>query len=186
MKIVLTIILTLAVAATAIYFRSSIQEPTIQCPDTVQANSLFEVTANQPGKWLIRGAQYIQKDNCVIIASGTEDIEIIFSPGLIVKTIKVTTEPILSDFTKLIQSWAPTEGRPLVAASLLALGQSDIEEIEDFIKLTRLNNRALISDQWKSFFVKLSEYCEENLKDSSIEEHKELWIKIAKSLEEQP
>jgi hypothetical protein len=158
----------------------------VDCPSTVAPNSIFKATSNKSGDWLINGADYIVKGKSVFICSpASGDIEIIFSPGLIVKIVKVETKKVTSEFTKLIQSWAPKEGRKIVAASMLALGQGFTgENVEDLIKLTRLNNRALVGDQWKPFFIKLAGYCEENLKDSSLEEHKQLWIKVAKSLGE--
>lgn len=158
----------------------------VDCPSTVAPNSIFKATSNKSGDWLINGADYIVKGNSVFICSPSSgDIEIIFSPGLIVKIVKVETKKVTSEFTKLIQSWAPKEGRPAVAASLMALGQGFTgENVEDLIKLTRLNNRALIGDHWKPFFINLGKYCEEHLKDASLEEHKKLWIKVAKSLEE--
>ena len=159
----------------------------ITAPETVAPNTIFKVTSTKHGKWLVRGAQFIELGKDIVINSPSSgEIEVIFSPGLIVKTIKVKKGAVTSEFTSLVHSWAPKDGREAVASALYSLGVGFTgEEIDDFIRLTRLNNQVLIKDNWKQFFQELGKYCEENMKEASLEEHKQLWIKIAASLREE-
>ncbi len=159
----------------------------IDCPETVAPNTLFKVSSNKDGKWLVRGAEHLGSGKNIIIKSpASGEIEVIFSPGLIVKSITIEKGKTTSEFTKLIHSWSPKDGREAVASALYSLGIGfNGESIDDFIRLTRLNNQALIKENWKPFFQNLGKYCEENMKEATLEEHKQLWIKIATSLREE-
>ncbi len=158
-------------------------QPTIiDAPASVDIDSFFTVTSSRDGQWLVYDARHhttLGKD--LVILSGTKDIKIIFSPGLIQRVIRINKP--LDPFMLKIQSWAPASGRPQVADSLesLALGFKG-DEIEDFIKLTRLNNHALIEDQWKGFFQKLGKYCQDNMEDKTLSEHQQLWLRVAEAL----
>lgn len=159
----------------------------ITAPTTIEANSFFEVQASHPGQWLVTGARASYPDgDKIIILAGNDPITVVYSPGLIIKEIEVTTITPLSEFTKLVHSWSPATGREAVASSLYALGVGfSGTEVNDLIKLTKLNNQALIDKSWKPFFLNLGKYCEENMADLGVEEHKALWIKIANALREQ-
>ena len=181
------LLLLFAAIAVGTYLTIDYTTVIITAPEEVTANTMFEVTSNKDGKWLIRGAEYIETGRSLIIAApASGEIEIIFSPGLIVKTIKVIEGKTNSEFTTLIHSWAPRDGREAVASALYSLGVGfNGEAIDDFIRLTRLNNQALIKANWKPFFQNLGKYCEENMKEATLEEHKQLWIKIAQALREE-
>lgn len=154
----------------------------INAPEKVAANSFFIVESNKSGQWLVEGdISHIQDGKKLFILSGNDDIKIIFSPGLIEKTVKIGKLP--GPFVMMIQEWAPASGRETVAASLETIATGfDGDSIEDFVKLTRLNNKILINSEWKNFFQQLGRYCEENMSDQDLDAHKELWLKIAEAL----
>ncbi len=182
-KLILIFLVVSIVVVSYIQYQPTI----ITAPASVDADTFFTVTSSKTGQWLVYGARHhkqVNKD--LVILSGTSDIKIIFSPGLITKTIKINSIP--DAFTLEILSWAPISGRKAVANSLeaLALGFTPEPDSEDpileFLKLTKLNNHALIDGEWKSFFQKLGNYCQENMMDKSLAEHQQLWLKIAEAL----
>ncbi len=161
-------------------------QPTIiNAPSSINADSFFTVTSSKMGQWLVYDARdHKQVGKDLVILSGTSDIKIIFSPGLITKIIKINKS--LDSFTLEILSWAPSSGRNVVANSLEALAKgfkSDSDDaVLEFIKLTKLNNHALIDGEWKSFFQKLGKYCQDNMVDKSVAEHQQLWLRVAEAL----
>ena len=168
---------------------SYIQYPPIiiTAPVSVDTDSFFTVTSSKAGQWLVYDSRsYKQVGKDLVVLSGTSDIKIIFSPGLITKVIKINEIP--DAFVLKILSWAPTFGRSAVADSLEALAKGFRPEpgsedpVLEFIKLTRLNNHALIDGEWKSFFQKLGKYCQENMMEESLAEHQRLWLRVAEAL----
>ena len=180
------LILIFLVISVLVFGYIQYQPTIINAPASVDANTFFTVTSSKTGQWLVYGARdYKQVNKDLVILSGTSDIKIIFSPGLITKEIKINSIP--DAFTLEILSWAPVSGRLAVANSLEALARgfkpddSD-DSILEFLKLTKLNNHALIDGEWKSFFQKLGNYCQENMMDKSLFEHQQLWLRIAEAL----
>lgn len=176
------LVLIFLVGAALIYGYLQYKPTEITAPKIVSANSFFIVKSNKNGDWLVDGAKaYIKDGKKLFVLSGNTDIKIIYSPGLIVKIVKINTP--LDSFTLKILSWAPSNGRKIVAASLETIALNfDGDDLNDFIKLTRLNNKILIDSEWKSFFQNLAKYCEENMMEADLEAHKELWIKISEAL----
>jgi len=185
------LVLIFVVVAVCVYgYMTYLQPVEINAPAQVASNSFFTVTSSKPGDWLVEGARTFQVvGNDVVVLSGTDDIKIIYSPGLITKVIKVTdtvVDPvILDEFTKLVQEWAPARGRLLVATALEALANGyDGEDINEFLQLTKINNHVAlgVNVQWNEFFKNLSEYCEANMSEKDLEQHKQLWLRIAEAL----
>ena len=176
------LILAFTLVAISVYTYIQYKPVIVTAPTSVSANSFFEVTSNKSGDWLVTGAVATFKSGKrLIVLAGVEEIKIIYSPGLIRKTVKISKAP--SAFVLKIRSWAPVTGREAVATSLEAIANGfDGKEINDFIKLTRLNNKILIDSNWKSFFQKLANYCEENMAEADLAAHRELWLRIAEAL----
>ena len=176
------LILIFLVVTIGIYVLLQNQSTIIDAPASVNSDSFFTVTSSKTGEWLVYGARHHQQvgKNLVVLA-GTSDIKIIFSPGLIQKIIKIRAP--LDPFTIEVLSWAPPQGRELVANSLEAIASGfKSDSVEDFIKLTKLNNNTFIKDNWKGFFQKLGKYCQDNMEDKDISEHQQLWLRVAEAL----
>jgi hypothetical protein len=178
------LLLIFFVGAALIYGYMQYKPVEITAPDSVSANSFFLVESNKSGDWLVEGdVSHIQDGKKLFILAGEKDIKIIYSPGLIEKTVKISSLP--DSFTLMIQEWAPSSGRSVVAKSLKALALGfDGDSVEDFVRLTKLNNKILIDSDWKVFFENLGKYCEENMADKDLQAHKELWLKVAEALNE--
>ncbi len=181
------LILIFLVVSIAICSYIQYQPIIINAPSSVDADSLFVVTSSDEGQWLVYDAKdHKQIGKQLVVLSGTSDIKIIFSPGLITKTIKINSIP--DAFVLKIRSWAPISGRKAVADSLEALAKGFAPEPEsedpilEFLKLTKLNNHALIDGEWKGFFQKLGKYCQENMMNKSLAEHQQLWLRVAEAL----
>lgn len=179
------LVLIFLIISITVFSYMQYQPTIITAPVSVDADSFFTVTSSKTGQWLVYDARdYRQFNKELLVLSGTTDIKIIFSPGLITKIIKINKIP--NDFVIKIRSWAPIFGREVVANSLEALARgfrSDSDDpINEFIKLTKLNNHALIDGEWKSFFKNLGKYCRENMEDKNLEEHQQLWLRIAEAL----
>ncbi len=178
------LILIFLVLGLLIFTYMEYQPTIITAPTSVAPNSFFTVTSSKTGNWLVYNSiSHKEVGNTLMVLAGLKDIEIIFSPGLITKIVKVSPTVVPSDFVIEVQSWAPATGRIIVAKSLESLANGfDTGTLEEFIRLTKLSNNTLIEDQWKDFFQKLGKYCEENMEDKDLEEHKQLWLQVAEAL----
>ena len=84
------LILIFLVVSIAICSYIQYQPIIINAPSSVDADSLFVVTSSDEGQWLVYDAKdHKQIGKQLVVLSGTSDIKIIFSPGLITKTIKI-------------------------------------------------------------------------------------------------
>ncbi len=178
------LILVFLVLGLVVYSYVQYQPTIITAPQAVAQNSFFTVESSKSGQWLVyNDVSHQEVGKNLMVLAGTEDIKIIFSPGLITKLVKVTKAILPSDFVLEVQSWAPTQGRMIVALSLESIANGFNEgTLEEFIRLTKVSNNTLIAGEWEPFFKKLGKYCEENMVDKSLEEHKQLWLRVAEAL----
>lgn len=153
---------------------------TINAPLSAEPNTLVTVHSSSKTGFLVSGAvDYVIQGNTLILLTGSNDIEII-TAGPVKTVIHIGTP---SPLDQLVQS-APTTDRDAVAQSLRALSSSkDVKTIDELIKLTRINNRTLIEDNWKPWFTALANYLEANYQTATLQEHKELWKRIADQLD---
>ena len=158
----------------------SIVPPTITAPDRAEPGTLITVQASRATDFLVTGTDnFVIVGNTLVLLTGKDDIRIITSGPT--ETVILVASP--SPLSSLIHS-APTTNREAVAKSLRDLGQStDIKTVDELVKLTRINNRALIEDNWKPWFNDLSSYLEANHQTADLLELQQLWITIANQLD---
>lgn len=107
--------------------------------------------------------------------------------GCVLHEISVIGTVILDEFTTLIRNWLPKDSNPLLlnALSRSFKESSNAKDIETLIKTTSVANRAVLGknlEQYKSFLIAFSNYLQKNYQNATLEEHQELWLKIAAAL----
>lgn len=169
------------IAVTVTVYCNSITT-SIAVPASAMPGSLVAITGGS-GQWLC-SVDHKTFGNTLVFVMPSHEVTIIYDMQQYVISCPTPPDP----FTELINSWAPNQGRYVVATSLAAIANNyvpdpDAEDpVLDFIKLTRLNNKIHASGSWKIFFQNLGKYCQDNMATATLQEHRDLWLKVAEVL----
>lgn len=115
-------------------------------------------------------------------------VDLVIHELTVVKSL-IKPDPNLNDFEIMIRSWLPNDYDRIIAARLaysFDLAASNNQgDIDSFLRLTTLSNRAALGSDlkvWVPFLKKLSDYCQKNMQDASLEEHVQLWLHVSAAL----
>ncbi len=106
----------------------------------------------------------------------------------VIHEIQIVGNPTVEDkFTILIKSWLPKNPDPRVLRALARsfTASTSAEDVSTLVKQTSVANQAVLGNKlelYKPFLMKFSEYLKQNYNGKSLEQHKELWLKLAETL----
>ncbi len=115
---------------------------------------------------------------------GTYTFLVMANNKVVVHKVEISKESV-----SLIKSWLP-KNLDLKVVNKLAnsferIASAEHTDLTVFMATTAISNRVALGDsldKWKPFLTTLVEYLEENFNDKSVEEHTEMWFKIAAEL----
>lgn len=111
------------------------------------------------------------------------------SVDCVVHQIIIKGRPVIDTLAKRVRSWLPKNANPIIleklARSFERVASAGHTDIAIFVKTTALSNRGILGqdlEEWTPFLKSLSAYLKSNLVEASIENHIELWFKLAAAL----
>ena len=111
------------------------------------------------------------------------------SVDCVVHRIMIKSSPTIDIFAEAIKSWLPPSADPIIleklAKSFERVASAGHTDVSVLVKTTALSNRGILGsdlETWKPFLMAFSNYLKTNYTDASIEQHLELWFKLAAAL----
>ena len=119
-----------------------------------------------------------------IIAAAKRD-----SVDCIVHTIIIKGAPVINTLVKRVRSWLPKNSDSKIleklAKSFERVASAGHTDVAVLVKTTALSNRGILGsdlEEWTPFLQSLSAYLKENYIEATVEDHLELWFKLAAAL----
>jgi len=107
----------------------------------------------------------------------------------VVHIIVITGAPVIDTFAAAIKSWLPANADPEIleklAKSFERVASAGHTDVAVLVKTTALSNRGILGpdlEEWTPFLKSLSTYLKTSYAEANVEQHIELWFKLAAAL----
>ncbi len=132
--------------------------------------------SGQPGKYLF-----------ILAAAKQDTIDCIIHTILVKPAAPPPTPP--DPFISKVKSWLPVNSDSVIieklARSFERVASAGHTDVSILVKTTALSNRGILGpdlESYKPFLIAFSNYLKANYQDKSIEDHLELWFRMAAAL----
>ena len=176
----------------------------LNAPDSGVIGELIELDASKSSATSFTWRVIPNTDNFKIIEDGRKAIFCSGRPGTytfilsaakrdtvdcIVHIIIIKGAPVINTLTKHVRSWLPENADPVIleklARSFERVASAGHTDVAVLVKTTALSNRGILGpelEEWTPFLKSLSVYLKSNYAEATVDQHIELWFKLAAAL----
>lgn len=176
----------------------------LQAPTTGSIGELIELDASKSNAtsfiWRVipetPNFKVIEKGKKLLFCSGEKGTYLFIlaaakrdSVDCIVHQITIEGAPVIDTLTKRVRTWLPKNSDSKIleklARSFERVASAGHTDVAVLVKTTALSNRGILGsnlEEYKPFLKALSAHLKNNYAEATIEQHLELWFKLAAAL----